>query len=126
MSTTRNRTDEDLFFEPHAAAQSQRSWWTRMASTIQCIDVRLSRTRLEITPRALAGWVIRLLGLDLRHEVPIDRITSARHVGDWHSYGKVLVAFDDDQGNGREVLLYLKNHREFLTAFEQLDSSARS
>jgi hypothetical protein len=46
---------EELFVEPSAAAQSLKSFWTRMANTYKCIEVRLKREQLIIRPRWFIG-----------------------------------------------------------------------
>jgi hypothetical protein len=104
---------EELFFEPSAAAQSLKSFWTRMASTYKCIEVHLRREQLIIRPRWFIGWMIKLLGLDLYHAVPTDHIQSAESAGKWFGYGKVFVKYKKN-GTDHAILLYLKKHEEFL------------
>ena len=60
-------SDEVLFFEHYAAAQSFKSVWTRLASTYGCIMVVLSRRTLTIKPHWFAKWLISPLGLDLKN-----------------------------------------------------------
>jgi hypothetical protein len=105
--------EEVLFFESAASAQSQTNFWTRMASTYRCVEIRLTRERLIIKPRWFIGWMTRLLGLDLYHEVPTDQIQDVRSSGTWFSYGKVLLRFMKN-GREQEILLYLKKVNEFL------------
>ena len=45
------QTSEILFFEAHAAAQSLKNAWTRLASTYGCIKVLLTREKLTIPGR---------------------------------------------------------------------------
>ena len=104
---------EELFFEPSASAQSQKNFWTRMASTYKCIEVHLTREELIIKPRWFIGWMIKLLGLDLYHVVPTDHIQSVESTGKWLSYGKVHVKYRKN-GTDHSILLYLKNTKSFL------------
>jgi hypothetical protein len=78
--------DEVIFFEKHAAAQSLKNAWTRLASTYGCIMVVLSRGTLTIKPHWYARWLISALGLDLSHEIPITKIRSVTEMGKWFSY----------------------------------------
>jgi hypothetical protein len=110
---------EELFFEPSASAQSLKSYWTRMASTYKCIEVRLSREQLIIRPRWFIGWMIKLLGLDLFHVVPTGHIQSVESTGKWFSYGKVLVKYRKN-GTDHSILLYLKKYEEFLYKIRQV------
>jgi hypothetical protein len=107
-------SNEALFFEPHAAAQSLKSVWTRMASTYGCIMVVLSRETLTIKPHWFAKWLISILGLDLCHEIPITNIRGVKEMGKWFSYGKVELYFVTIDGENKRMLLYLKKYREFI------------
>ena len=106
--------DEVLFFEHHAAAQSLRSVWTRLASTYGCIMIVLSRKKLMIRPHWYAKWLISLLGLDLSHDIPIHRIRGIMELGKWFSYGKVELRFEKAGGEERSILLYMGRYREFV------------
>jgi hypothetical protein len=105
---------EVLFFEHHAAAQSLKSAWTRLASTYGCIMIVLSRKKLTIRPHWFAKWLISLIGLDLNHEIPITRIRGIMEMGKWFSYGKVELRFETAEGEDRRLLLYMKKYREFV------------
>jgi len=107
-------SNEVLFFEPYAAAQSLKSVWTRLGSTYGCIMVVLSRKTLTIKPHWFAKWMISLLGLDLCHEIPTPNIRSVTEIGKWLSYGKVELHFVTVEGEYRTILLYLKKYREFI------------
>jgi hypothetical protein len=106
--------DELLFCEHYAAAQSMRSAWTRLASTFGCMMIQLTRGTLTIKPHWFATWPIRLLRLDLRHEIPIGKIRRILEVGKWAGYGKVEVQFRAADGKDRTVLLFLRRSREFV------------
>jgi hypothetical protein len=112
-------SDEVLFSESAAAAKSLRSWWTRMAATYQCIDVQLTRSHLAVTPRRLVGWVIDLLGFDLRHRVPVERIVAVRDEGEWLGHRKVSLTFERHGGRG-ELLLYLRRGGELIAALGEM------
>ena len=103
-----------LFFEHHAAAQSLKSAWTRLASTYGCIMVVLSRRTLTIKPHWFAKWLTILLALDLCHEIPITNIRGVTERGKWFSYGKVELHFGTVEGENRRILLYMKKYREFV------------
>ncbi len=103
-----------LFCERYAAAQSLKSFWTRLASTYGCMMIVLSPEKLRIKPHLFAKWLIGLLKLDLCHEIPIANITKIIETGKWHSYGKVEVHFRTADGKGHKILLYLKRSREFI------------
>jgi len=109
-------SNDVLFFEHYAAAQSLKNAWTRLASTYGCIMVVLSRETLTIKPHWFARWLISLLGLDLCYEIPITNIRGVTETGKWSSYGKVEVDFVTVDGKHRRILLYLKKHREFVGA----------
>jgi hypothetical protein len=111
-------SEDVLFFEPSAAAQSLKNFWTRMASTYKCMSVRLTREQLIIKPRWFIGWMIKLLGLDLYHIVPNNEIKSVERRGKWFHYGKVQVRYNKD-GADRSILLYLKKHDEFIEKTRQ-------
>ena len=106
--------NEVLFFEHHAAAQSLRSVWTRLASTYGCIMIVLSRKKLMIRPHGYAKWLISLLGLDLSHDIPVNRIRGIAEIGKWFSYAKVELRFENAWGEDRRLLLYMKKYREFV------------
>ena len=107
-------SNEVLFFEYYAAAQSLKSVWTRLASTYGCIMVVLSRSTLTIKPHWFAKWLISPLGLDLCHEIPISNIRGITEVGKWFSYGKVELRFETLAGEDQRILLYMKKYREFI------------
>jgi hypothetical protein len=111
-------SEDVLFFEPAAAAQSLKNFWTRMASTYKCMGVRLTREQLIIKPRWFIGWMIKLLGLDLYHTVPTNEIKAVERRGKWFHYGKVQVRYSRD-GADRSILLYLKKHDEFIEKTRQ-------
>ena len=106
--------NEVLFSEHHAAAQSLKSFWTRLASTYGCIMVVLSRKKLMIKPHWYVKWLINRLGLDLSHEIPIANIRGVMEIGKWFSYGKVELRFESVEGEDRRILLYMKKYREFI------------
>jgi hypothetical protein len=93
-----------------------RSTWTRLASTHGCMLVVLSPEMLTIKPHWFARWMIKVLGLDLYHEIPINNINRTRELNRWFSRGKVEVCFVTPEGDKRSVLLYLKNPGEFVDA----------
>jgi hypothetical protein len=107
-------SNEVLFFEPYAAAQSLKNDWTRLASTYGCIMVVLSREVLTIKPHWFAKWLMTLLCLDLYHEIPIANIRGATKIGQWFSYGKVELDFVTIDGEKRSILLYMKKYCEFM------------
>jgi hypothetical protein len=107
-------SDEALFFEQHAAAQSLKSPWTRLASTYGCIMVVLSPKTLTIKPHWFAKWMISLLSLDLNHEIPITNVKSVTKKGKWFGYGKVKLQFVTIHGEDQKILLYLKKYNEFV------------
>lgn len=107
-------SNEVLFSEHYAAAQSLKSVWTRLASTYGCIMVVLCRRTLTIKPHWFAIWLIRPLGLDLCHEIPITNIRGVRETGKWFSYGKVELNFETVEGKDRSIFLYMKKYREFV------------
>ena len=107
-------SNEVLFFEPYAAAQSLKSVWTRMASTFGCIMVILSRETLAIKPHWFAKLMINLLCLDLSHEIPITNIRAVTEMGKWFSYGKVELHFVTINGENQRILLYMKKYQEFI------------
>ena len=107
-------SNEVLFFEHYAAAQSLRSVWTRLASTYGCIMVVLSPSTLTIKPHWFAKWLISPLGLDQCHEIPISNIRGITEVGKWFSYGKVDLRFETVEGEDQRILLYMKKYREFI------------
>ena len=112
-------TEEIVFLETHAAAQSMKNAWTRMASTYQCIQVALTRDLLIVRPHWLIGWIIFLLRLDLHHKIPIEQIKSIKSKGSWFGYDKVEVVFSGSSDSENRVLLYLKRHEEFLSKLKK-------
>jgi hypothetical protein len=111
--------EENIFFETAAAAKSLKSFWTRMASTYGCMLVRLTRQYLIVKPRWFIGWMIKILGLDLYHVVPVDQIRAVKSRGVWCNYGKVEICFLKN-GAHRKIMLYLKQHRQFVEKAVQL------
>ena len=109
-----NSSNDVLFFEHYAAAQSLKRVWTRLASTYGCIMVVLSRRTLTIKPHWFAKWLISPLGLDLCHEIPITNIIGVTEMGKWFNYGKVVLHFKTTAGEDQRILLYLKKYREFI------------
>ena len=107
-------SNEVLFYEHYAAAQSMKSVWTRLASTYGCIMVVLSRRTLTIKPHWFAKWVIGLLALDLSHEIPVTNVKSVTKKGKWFRYGKIELEFVTIYGESRRILLYLKKYNEFV------------
>ncbi len=105
-----------LFLENHAGARSMKNRWTRMASTMGCMRVVLTPETLTVRPHRIAGWLIRLLGLDLDHEIPVARIRGAEQVRKWHGLGEVEVTFDTEEGRQGKIRLYLGRADDFLEA----------
>ena len=103
-----------LFCEYYAAAQSLKNVYTRLASTYGCMMIVLSPEALIIKPHWYAKWLIRLLHLDLFHEIPITNIRGVREVGKWSSYGKVELHFQTAEGKDQKILLYMRKYREFV------------
>jgi hypothetical protein len=110
--------EDVLFFETNAAAQSLKNLWTRMASTYKCMQIKLTERQLTIRPLVIIGWLCKLLGLDLYHTIPVNRIRAVEDNGKWLGYGKVRVQFERD-GAENGILLYLKKHAEFRDILEQ-------
>ena len=109
------KSHDVTFSESYAVAQSQKSSWTRLASTYGCMRVILSRETLTIKPHWFAKWPISLLRLDLCHEIPITHIKNVNQTGQWFGYGKVEIQFATVEGKDEEsILLYLKGYREFI------------
>ena len=107
--------DNDVHFsEHHAAAQSLKNRWTRLASTYGCIMVVLSRKNLVIKPHWYARWLLSLLCLDLNHEIPVANIRGVADMGKWYNYGKVELRFKTVGGEERKIWLYMKKCREFV------------
>ena len=115
-----NRINKVLFSESHAAAQSQKNGWTRLASTYGCMSITLSKDVLIIKPHYFALWMITALGLDLNHEIPITYIKNVTQTGKWFGYGMVEVDFRIDTGENRTILLYLKKDREFIDTISEM------
>jgi hypothetical protein len=103
-----------LLIENHAAAQSLKNGWTRLASTYGCMKIALSRKKVTIKPHWFASWLIRLLRLDLYHEIPLESIRTVDEIGRWYSYGKVQLKFQISNENDRKILLYMKRSAEFV------------
>ena len=76
--------------------------------------VVLSQRTLTIKPHWFAKWLIRPLGLDLCHEIPVPNIRDVTEMGKWFSYGKVELHFETSEGEGRRILLYMKKYPEFI------------
>jgi hypothetical protein len=108
---------ELLFHESSAAAQSMKNFWTRMASTYKCIEIRLTQTQLSIKPHRFIGGLIKLLALDLHHSIPTNRIRAVENQGKWLNYDKIQVRFER-QDAAHEILLYLKNGKAFCDRLE--------
>ncbi len=108
------QTSEILFFEAHAAAQSLKNAWTRLASTYGCIKVLLTREKLTIRPHWFARWPIGLLRLGLNHEIPVTNIRGLTEMGKWGGMGKVEVRFVTAHGDEQTVWLYLRKYSEFI------------
>lgn len=114
-------SDEILFYEEHASAQSLKSTWTRLASTYGCIEVTLTKQRLIIKAHWYAKWLINLLALDQCHEVPLSRIRDIKVKGKWHAgIGIVDVHFTTPEGDDRILSLYLRKHTKFADAAKAL------
>lgn len=107
-------SNEVLFCEQNAAAQSLKCFWTRLASTYGCMMIVLYSTTLIIKPHWFARWLISLLRLDLCHEIPITNIISVTEMGKWSNYGKVELFFRTMEGEDKRVLLFMKKSREFV------------
>ena len=108
-----NRHDV-LFSEHHAAAQSMKNPWTKLASTYGCMMIELSSKTLIVKPHWFAKWLIGILYLDLYHEIPVTRIKGVTETGKWFGYGKVALHFKTVEGKDQEILLYMKKYREFI------------
>jgi hypothetical protein len=114
------KKDRVVFSERNAAAQSMRSGWTRMASTYGCINVALTEDSLWIKPHWFADWMIRLLRLDLHHEIPIGKISVVKAKGKWFGYGIVEIGFTAGDSKTAALLLYLKKEKEFIQKVNEL------
>jgi len=113
-----------LFRENHAAAQSMKNVWTRMASTYGCMMIVLSGKTLTIKPHWFMKWLIIPLGLDLCHEIPVTQIKAVTETGKWSGYGKVEVLFKTPAGEDRKILLYLKKYHDFIDKAENTRMSS--
>lgn len=111
-------SNEVLFSESYAAAQSLKNAWTRLASTYGCMTIVLSRETLTIKPHWFAGWLISPLALDLCHGIPITNIKGATEMGKWFSYGKIELHFVTIDGESRRILLYMKKYHEFINTLK--------
>ena len=109
---------ELLFHESSAAAQSMKNFWTRMASTYKCMEIRLTPAQLSIKPRWFLHGLIKLLGLDLHHTIPTNRIRAVENRGKWLNYDKVQIRFEREEAD-HKILLYLKNGNEFCDILKQ-------
>ena len=103
-----------LFQEKYAMAQSQKSLWTKMVSTWKCINVTLTSTRLRVKLHGLFGWLVKPVGADLDHMIPVSDIKSAEKRRNVLGYTEISVVFSLQSGGERELLLYLKRGEEFL------------
>lgn len=106
--------NEVLFCEHHAAAQSLRSAWTRLASTYGCMKIELFPDMLIIKPHWFAKWLISLFRFDLCHEIPITNIIDVLETGKWAGYGKVELKFLSMDDLDQKILLYMKKYSEFI------------
>ncbi|WP_456404913.1 hypothetical protein [Thiolapillus sp.] len=111
-----------LFAESGAAAQSQKNAWTRMASSWKSISVELTPQTLTVMPHRFAKWLAALLDLDLQHAIPVADILSVKETG--AHLNPVEVSFTLSDGSKRELLLYLKKHREFIEAIAKARKSS--
>ena len=107
-------SSKPLFAEPFAAAVSHKNFYTRMASTLGCMRVALTRDTLTVRPHWYIALLIRALELDLFHEVPLADIQDITERGRWFGYGKVDVRFRMAGGRDRTVSLYLRGYRGFV------------
>ncbi|MBU1137765.1 MAG: hypothetical protein KKA76_02195 [Proteobacteria bacterium] len=107
-------SNEILFCEHYAAAQSLKSVWTRLASTYGCMMIVLSSTTLTIKSHWFAKWAIRLFQLDLFHEIATKNITDFVEKGKWSKYGKVELHFQTVEGKDFKIFLYKKKFRDFF------------
>ena len=107
-------SNEVLFCEHYAAAQSLKNAWTRLASTYGCIMIVLSPKTLTIKPHWFAKWLISLLRLDLCHEIPITSIIAIIEKGEWSNYGKVELHYQTVERKDQKILLYMKKSHEFV------------
>lgn len=107
-------SNEVLFCEYYAAAQSLRSSWTRLASTYGCMMIILTPNTLIIKPHWFAKWLLSVLRLDLYHEIPITSIKGVIEIGKWYSYGKVELHIQTVEGIDQKILLYMKKYPDFV------------
>ena len=107
-------SNEVLFCEHYAAAQSSKSYWTQLASTYGCMMIVLTPNMLIIKPHWYAKWLLSLLRLDLCHEIAISRIKGVIEKGKWSNYGKVEVHFQTVEGKDQNILLYMKKYQDFV------------
>ena len=118
-------TDNDtLFTDSHAAAQSQKSRWTRLASSWRSIRVTLTPEILTVIPRPLVKWLTILLALDLCHRIPVGHIRKVRDLGEESGYGKVEVVIQTQEGREKNLLLWLKDTQAFIEATKGLIEQA--
>jgi hypothetical protein len=107
-------SNQALFSENYAAAQSLKNGWTRLASTHGLIRIALSPATLTIEPHWYAKGLLRLLDLDLCHEIPVSKIRGVAEIGKWFSYSKVELQFETEEGDDRRIVLYMKKYLEFI------------
>lgn len=100
--------DEVLFIEHSVSAQSLKNAWTRLATANGLMKVVLTQRSLTIKPPGPAKWLIRLLGLDLSHEIPVTYIRGIEERGKWRKYGKVELHCMTIKGEDKKILLYMK------------------
>ena len=74
----------------------------------------------EVKPHWYIGWLIYFLRLDLYHEIPIGKIKSVEQVGKWFGYGKIEVSFISNDLETRKILLYIKQHEQFIIQVKEL------
>jgi hypothetical protein len=78
--------------------------------------VALSRDRLLVQPHWFAKWLAVALCLDLSHEIPVASIERVEESGEWRRYGRVEIRFRAAEGGEGRLLLYLREHRQFVEA----------
>ena len=112
--------EKPLFRERRAAARSLKNGWTRLASTYGCMEVVLTGEQLIIRPHRLPCLLIRLLCLDLVHQIPLARIQGVVERGKWSKYGMVEIHFTTIEGDTRKIVLYLKEDQRFVEHLQRL------
>jgi hypothetical protein len=117
----KNKFDEDIIFvESTAAAISLKNFWTKMASTYNCIHVSMSEKHLIIKPIKAIAWLIYLSRLDLYHVIPINSIISFEEEGDSAGYKKIRISFNHEKNGQKEIMLFLRKSDEFIRKLKQL------